>query len=85
MWLKILKYFLVSGSLSSWSANSPAGLGRGQVDQGPEPRGGVHHHGEGGRDLADAEVHHLQPHPGPGGRGQRQCPGRQPGQEVSNA
>ena len=59
------------------------GLGRGAADQGPEPRGGVHHDGEGGRDLADAEVHHLQSHPPPGGRGQCQCPGGQSRQEVT--
>ena len=73
---------MVSGCLSSWSAISPAGLGRGQVDQGPEPWCCVHHHGEGGRDLADPEVHHLQPHPGPGGRGQRQCAGGKSCQKV---
>ena len=61
-----------------------AGLGRGAVDPGPEPRGRLHHHGEGGRDLADAEVHHLQPHPPPGGRGQCQCPGGQSRQEVTD-
>ena len=58
------------------------GLGRGPVDQGPEPRGCVHHDGEGGRDLADPEVHHLQSHPAAGGCRQCQCPGSQSGQEV---
>ena len=61
---------------------TPAGLGRGEVDQGPEPRCCVHDHGEGGRDLADPEVHHLQSHPATGGRRQCQCPGGQSSQEV---
>ena len=60
-----------------------AGLGRGQVDKGQEPRGSVHHDREGGCDLADPEVHHLQSNIAAGGRGQCQCPGGKPGQEVN--
>ena len=58
------------------------GLGRGQVDQGEEPWGGVHHHGEGGRDVADSEIHHLQSYTAAGSRGECQCTGGQSGQEV---
>ena len=71
----------IAGLDSSQSANKP-GLGCGPADQGQEPRGRLHHHGEGGRDLADAEVHHVQSHPAAGSSGECQCTGGQPGQEV---